>query len=136
MLGIGPSEFLLWTARQVTHCNMDGTMLTISSGAIFIAANFCCWPVIGSACAQTWQQLLLCRLLLGIGMGVEGSTVPIFAAENSPAAIRGALVMSWRKYAQNITTCDSMLTHRYQSCGLHSEFVSEPARTLSSAGPA
>ncbi|KAJ0117209.1 hypothetical protein J7T55_003619 [Diaporthe amygdali] len=68
----------------------------INSGAIFIAANFCFWPVIGSACARTWQQLLVCRLLLGVGMGVKGSSVPIFAAENSPAAIRGALVMTWQ----------------------------------------
>lgn len=31
----------------------------------------------------------------GVGMGLKGATVPIFAAENSPAQIRGALVMSW-----------------------------------------
>jgi hypothetical protein len=31
-------------------------------------------------------------------MGLKGSTVPIFAAENSPAAIRGALVMSWQMW--------------------------------------
>jgi hypothetical protein len=36
----------------------------------------------------------MCRLLLGVGMGAKASTVPIFAAENSPASIRGALVMS------------------------------------------
>lgn len=29
-------------------------------------------------------------------MGCKGSTVPIFAAENAPASIRGALVMSWQ----------------------------------------
>jgi hypothetical protein len=29
-------------------------------------------------------------------MGAKGSTVPIFAAENSPAAIRGALVVTWQ----------------------------------------
>lgn len=29
-------------------------------------------------------------------MGAKGSTVPIYAAENSPASIRGALVMSWQ----------------------------------------
>lgn len=29
-------------------------------------------------------------------MGIKASTVPIFAAENSPAPIRGALVMSWQ----------------------------------------
>lgn len=33
---------------------------------------------------------------MGIGMGAKASSVPIFAAENSPAAIRGALVMTWR----------------------------------------
>lgn len=55
-------------------------------------------PVIGSAFVQTWEQLLICRLLLGIGVGVKATTVPIFAAENSPASIRGALVMSWQMY--------------------------------------
>jgi Sugar (and other) transporter len=35
---------------------------------------------------------------MGIGMCLEGSTVPIFAAENSPASIRGALVMSWQMW--------------------------------------
>ena len=29
-------------------------------------------------------------------VGLKGSSVPIFAAENSPARIRGALVMSWQ----------------------------------------
>ncbi|ROW10764.1 hypothetical protein VPNG_05145 [Cytospora leucostoma] len=67
-------------------------------GAIFLAAHFCFWPVIGSACAQTWPQLLVCRLLLGIGMGAKASSVPVYAAENSPAAIRGALVMSWQMW--------------------------------------
>ncbi|KEY66417.1 hypothetical protein S7711_06160 [Stachybotrys chartarum IBT 7711] len=65
-------------------------------GTIFFAANFCLWPVLGSAFATTWWELLICRLLLGIGMGTKASTVPIFAAENSPASIRGALVMSWQ----------------------------------------
>jgi MFS family permease len=31
-------------------------------------------------------------------MGDKGSTVPIFAAENAPANIRGALVMSWQMW--------------------------------------
>jgi MFS family permease len=37
-------------------------------------------------------------LLLGIGMGAKASTVPIFAAENAPASIRGGLVMSWQMW--------------------------------------
>ncbi|EJD03082.1 uncharacterized protein FOMMEDRAFT_123262 [Fomitiporia mediterranea MF3/22] len=65
-------------------------------GAIFFAAIFCFLPVIGGAFAQTWEQLLVTRLLLGIGMGAKASTVPIFAAENSPALIRGSLVMTWQ----------------------------------------
>lgn len=35
-------------------------------------------------------------MLLGIGMGLKEVTVPVFSAENSPAIIRGALVMSWQ----------------------------------------
>ncbi|KAI0977302.1 sugar transporter-domain-containing protein [Xylaria arbuscula] len=67
-------------------------------GTIFIAANFCIWPVIGSAVSQTYAQQLSNRLLMGIGMGLKASTIPIFAAENSPAAVRGALVMSWQMW--------------------------------------
>ncbi|KAM5355620.1 hypothetical protein ACJ41O_002266 [Fusarium nematophilum] len=67
-------------------------------GTIFFSANFCLWPVIGSAFCNNWMQLLGCRLLLGIGMGTKASTVPIFAAENSPAPIRGAFVMSWQMW--------------------------------------
>ncbi|GAM43318.1 hexose transport-related protein [Talaromyces pinophilus] len=67
-------------------------------GAIFVSAVFCFLPVIGAAFTQTWGQLFACRILLGIGMGAKGSSVPIFAAENSPASIRGALVMSWQMW--------------------------------------
>ncbi|KAK2612565.1 hypothetical protein QQS21_001503 [Conoideocrella luteorostrata] len=65
-------------------------------GAIFVSANFCLWPVLAGAFCNTWKQLFICRLLLGVGMGTKASTVPIYAAENSPAPIRGALVMSWQ----------------------------------------
>ncbi|KAI5458647.1 hypothetical protein BGZ63DRAFT_432100 [Mariannaea sp. PMI_226] len=67
-------------------------------GVIFISAHFCIWPVIGSAFCHTWEQQLACRLLMGVGMGVKASTVPIYAAENAPASIRGALVMSWQMW--------------------------------------
>ncbi|KAJ6506742.1 hypothetical protein C8R45DRAFT_970404 [Mycena sanguinolenta] len=65
-------------------------------GTIFFCAIFCTLSVIGSGCAQTWPQLFVCRLLLGLGMGPKASTVPVFAAENTPASIRGGLVMSWQ----------------------------------------
>ncbi|KAG8162207.1 hypothetical protein KVR01_007972 [Diaporthe batatas] len=96
-------------------------------GAIFIAANFCFWAVIGSACAQTWEQLLLCRLLVGIGMGVNGSSVPIFAAENSPAAIRGALVLSWQLWTAFgicLGTCANLVVGRTGSISWRLQFGS------------
>lgn len=67
-------------------------------GTIFFSAVFCFFPVIGSAFSQDWVQLFICRLLLGIGMGSKAATVPVFAAENVPAAIRGGLVMSWQMW--------------------------------------
>jgi hypothetical protein len=57
-------------------------------GAIFVAAIFLILTPIGGAVSQSWEQLLVTRLLMGIGMGLKGSTTPVFAAENSPAAIR------------------------------------------------
>jgi len=67
-------------------------------GTIAIAAVFCIIPVIGSALTHSWWEMFICRFLLGLGMGAKGATVPIYAAENSPAAIRGALVMSWQMW--------------------------------------
>ncbi|KAF5335655.1 hypothetical protein D9611_009677 [Ephemerocybe angulata] len=65
-------------------------------GTLFWCGVFCTFSVIGQAVAQTWPQLLVCRLLLGLGMGPKATTSPVFAAENVPANIRGGLVMSWQ----------------------------------------
>lgn len=65
-------------------------------GVIFVTALCLIATPIGSAFSKSWQGLFVCRLVLGFGMGAKGSTVPIFAAENAPASIRGALVMSWQ----------------------------------------
>ncbi len=64
----------------------------------FIGALFSLLAPIGQAVAQTWPQILICRILLGIGMGLKEVTVPVFSAENAPANIRGALVMSWQLF--------------------------------------
>ncbi|KAB8070706.1 hypothetical protein BDV29DRAFT_197824 [Aspergillus leporis] len=65
-------------------------------GVIFVSALFCLLTPIGSALSQTWPQLFVTRLLMGIGMGLKGATIPIYCAENTPANIRGGLVMSWQ----------------------------------------
>jgi hypothetical protein len=55
-------------------------------------------------------------------MGAKGSTVPIFAAENSPASIRGALVMSWQLWtAFGIFLGESPVApaeNRHSSCSI------------------
>lgn len=55
-------------------------------------------PVLCQAFTQSWPELFICRLLLGVGWGCKASIIPVFAAENSPAYIRGGLVMSWQLY--------------------------------------
>lgn len=64
-------------------------------GTIFIAAIFSLFAPIGMALSQTYGELMVCRILLGIGMGLKEVTVPVYSAENSPTIIRGGLVMSW-----------------------------------------
>ncbi|KAK3703563.1 hypothetical protein LTR37_014410 [Vermiconidia calcicola] len=63
---------------------------------IFIAAVFSLCAPIGMACTQTWEQLIVTRILLGIGMGLKEVTVPVYTAEIAPTMIRGGLVMSWQ----------------------------------------
>lgn len=39
---------------------------------------------------------VIARFFLGFGIGPKSATVPIYAAETTPPAIRGALVMQWQ----------------------------------------
>ncbi|KAK9452060.1 uncharacterized protein V1518DRAFT_49370 [Limtongia smithiae] len=60
----------------------------------FIAAATCIW----SACTDTWWHLFIARFFLGFGIGAKSATVPVYAAECTPARIRGALVMMWQMW--------------------------------------
>ncbi|KIM73040.1 hypothetical protein PILCRDRAFT_803132 [Piloderma croceum F 1598] len=60
-------------------------------GTIFITALILIATPIASGFTHSWQTLFVVRLILGIGMGVKASTVPMYAVENSLANIRGAL---------------------------------------------
>ena len=62
-------------------------------GTIFIGACFSLIAPFGMALSQKWGELVACRVLLGIGMGLKEVTVPVFSAENAPTNIRGGLVM-------------------------------------------
>lgn len=65
-------------------------------GVIFLAAIFSLIAPFGSALVQTWPQMIICRVLLGIGMGLKEVTVPVFSAETAPTSIRGGLTMTWQ----------------------------------------
>ncbi|KAJ5287193.1 Major facilitator superfamily domain general substrate transporter [Penicillium angulare] len=78
-----------WLADPLN--NLFGRKITI-----FIASIFSLLAPIGSAFTQHWGQLVACRVLLGIGMGLKEVTVPVYSAENAPTNIRGGLVMSWQ----------------------------------------
>ncbi|KAI9689793.1 MAG: hypothetical protein M1822_009675 [Bathelium mastoideum] len=70
-----------------------GRRAAICCSAMLILAS-----VVGGACTRTWRELLICRILLGMGMGCKASVVPVFAAEVAPAHIRGSLVMNWQLF--------------------------------------
>lgn len=65
-------------------------------GEIFITAIVLIATPIASGFSRNWQQLLVIRLIMGVGVGAKAATVPVYAAELSPARIRGALTMGWQ----------------------------------------
>ncbi|GME25686.1 Sugar/inositol transporter [Neofusicoccum parvum] len=81
-------------------------------GVIFLSGLFCVFPVLAQAFAQNWQGLLICRLFMGLGMGIKITTIPIMTSEASPAPIRGALVMSfqlWVAFGIFIGFCSNLV---------------------------
>ena len=82
----------------------------VRRGEIFITALVLIATPIGAACTHSWQALAAVRVVMGVGIGAKGAvrqestnwlmfaaaTVPMYAAEVSPAVIRGALTMGWQ----------------------------------------
>ena len=67
-------------------------------GAVFSGGLLCLVSNLGSSLSQSWPQLLISRLLLGLGLGINASTVSVYAAECAPATIRGGLAVSWQMW--------------------------------------
>ncbi|PPJ59549.1 hypothetical protein CBER1_09800 [Cercospora berteroae] len=65
-------------------------------GTIFLTNIFVVFPVLAQAFTHSWWELMLCRLFMGIGMGIKISTIPIYTAEVAPTNIRGGLVTSFQ----------------------------------------
>ncbi|KAF9071032.1 hypothetical protein BDP27DRAFT_1322661 [Rhodocollybia butyracea] len=67
-------------------------------GTIFFAGMFSFLTCIWQGVTNSWEHLFVARFVLGLGIGPKSSTVPVYAAECSPPAIRGALVMMWQTW--------------------------------------
>ncbi|KAK5991134.1 putative polyol transporter 6 [Cladobotryum mycophilum] len=67
-------------------------------GTIFVSCVIAAVASIWEAVANSWVNLFIARFVLGLGIGPKSSTVPVYAAECSPAPIRGALVMQWQMW--------------------------------------
>ncbi|RDW62933.1 uncharacterized protein DSM5745_10044 [Aspergillus mulundensis] len=66
--------------------------------ALFISAVFCTAFPIATARSDSWEELLIFRLLLGIGIGAKASIAPVFAAETAVDHLRGRLLMMWQLF--------------------------------------
>ncbi|KAJ5808106.1 hypothetical protein N7474_009375 [Penicillium riverlandense] len=67
-------------------------------GTIFISCVIAAIASIWEGVANSWANLFVARFVLGLGIGSKSTTVPVYAAECSPAPIRGALVMMWQMW--------------------------------------
>ncbi|PWW73604.1 hypothetical protein C7212DRAFT_284453 [Tuber magnatum] len=67
-------------------------------GAIFVSCVISSVTCLGQGFTQTWQQMLAARFLLGLGIGPKSATIPVYASECTPPAIRGGLVMMWQMW--------------------------------------
>ncbi|KLO20378.1 proton myo-inositol cotransporter [Schizopora paradoxa] len=67
-------------------------------GTIFITATISFITCFWQAFTNSWPHLFIARFFLGLGIGPKSSTVPVYAAECTPAPIRGALVMMWQMF--------------------------------------
>ncbi|KAJ3759665.1 hypothetical protein EV360DRAFT_81916 [Lentinula raphanica] len=67
-------------------------------GTIFVTALFSFLTCIWQGVTNSWEHLFVARFVLGLGIGPKSSTVPVYAAECAPPAIRGALVMMWQTW--------------------------------------
>ncbi|GES59646.1 MFS sugar transporter [Aspergillus terreus] len=67
-------------------------------GTIFISCLIAAVASVWEGVCNSWVNLFLARFVLGLGIGSKSSTVPVYAAECSPAPIRGALVMMWQMW--------------------------------------
>lgn len=65
-------------------------------GCIFVSGILLVVSSLVSAFTHSWQSLRGVLVLMGVGMGLKGSTAPIFAAEHAPTRVRAGLTATWQ----------------------------------------
>lgn len=111
IINSGPTLFGLLTAWAADPVNN----LLGRRGTIFFTGLFCVFPVLAQAFTQNWWGLLLCRLFMGLGMGIKISTIPVYTAEVAPATIRGGIVTSfqlWVAFGIFVGFCSNLIWYR------------------------
>ncbi|KAJ5174750.1 uncharacterized protein N7482_000627 [Penicillium canariense] len=107
ILGIKNSDNLtgLVVGAPYLACAVLGCWLTeplnryfARRGTIFISCFIAAIASVWEGLCNSWVNLFIARFVLGLGIGSKSSTVPVYAAECSPAPIRGALVMMWQMW--------------------------------------
>ncbi|KAH9961498.1 hypothetical protein BC827DRAFT_1131587 [Russula dissimulans] len=103
----GKNQWLLGLVNSAPYlcCAIIGCWLTEPlnhrfgrRGTIFFCAILSFLTCIWQAVTNSWPHLFIARFVLGLGIGPKSSTVPVYAAECSPPAIRGGLVMMWQMW--------------------------------------
>lgn len=101
------STWLLGLVNSAPYlcCAVVGCWLTVPfnhwygrRGTIFITCCFSALACLWQGFVGTWWHMFISRLALGFGIGPKSATVPVYAAETAPPAIRGALVMQWQMW--------------------------------------
>ncbi|KAJ5095032.1 Major facilitator superfamily domain general substrate transporter [Penicillium argentinense] len=95
----------LINAAPYLCCAFVGCWLTVPfnhwfgrRGTIFITCCFSAIACLWQGFVNTWWSMFVARFALGFGIGPKSATVPIYAAETAPPAVRGALVMQWQMW--------------------------------------
>lgn len=103
----GRNQWLLGLVNSAPYlcCGIIGCWLTAPlnkyfgrRGTIFITATFSFLTCIWQGVTNSWPHLFVARFVLGFGIGPKSATVPVYAAECTPPAIRGGLVMMWQMW--------------------------------------
>ncbi|KAF4125388.1 Sugar (and other) transporter [Geosmithia morbida] len=67
-------------------------------GTIFVSCIVSLATSFWQAAADTWVNLAVARVVLGLAVGASSATTPVYAAECAPPSVRGRLTMLWQMF--------------------------------------